>query len=99
MPAIYIVDAERNESLINFRREGEYVVVDKVNYQWTLRNGDDTLCLFNLRLNNLNEPTGLEPHAPRRIGGPRGGSEPRGGGAPKTRKMKMSDAISGRSRP
>ena len=88
VPAIYVVDASRNESLINFRREGEYVVVDKVNYQWSLRNGDTYLCLFNLRLNNLNEPTGLEPHAPRRIGGPRGGSDP------KTRKVRMPDAIS-----
>lgn len=82
IPAIYVVDAERNESLINFRREGEYVVVDRVNYQWTLRNGDTYLCLFNLRLNNVNEPTGLEPHAPRRVGGP------------KTRKVRMPDAIS-----
>ena len=82
VPAIYVVDASRNESLINFRREGEYVVVDKVNYQWTLRNGDTYLCLFNLRLNNLNEPTGLEPHAPRRIRGP------------KARKVRMPDAIS-----
>jgi type IV secretion system protein VirB9 len=70
-PAIYVVDAERNESLINFRREGEYLVVDRVNYQWTLRNGADATCIFNMRLNNLNEPTGLEPHAPQRIGGPK----------------------------
>jgi type IV secretion system protein VirB9 len=82
VPAIYVVDGDRNESLINFRREGEYLVVDKVNYQWTLRNGDTYLCLFNMRLNNLNEPTGLEPHAPRRLNGP------------KTRKVRMPDAIS-----
>ncbi len=68
IPAIFSVDAERNESLVNFRREASYVVVDKVNFQWTLRNGPESTCVFNLRLNNLNEPTGLEPYAPQRIG-------------------------------
>ncbi len=69
VPAIYVVDSERNETLINSRREGAYIVVDKVNYQWTLRNGDETTCVFNLRLNNVNEPTGLEPYEPQRVGG------------------------------
>jgi len=68
IPAIFSVDGDRNESLVNFRREGAYVVVDKVNFQWTLRNGAESTCVFNLRLNNLNEPTGLEPYAPQRIG-------------------------------
>lgn len=67
-PAIYIVDAERNESLVNFRSEGPFVVVDKVAAQWTLRNGQDSTCLFNRRLTNIHEPTGLEPYAPQRVG-------------------------------
>ena len=67
-PAIYIVDGERNESLINFRTEGPFVVVDKVSPQWTLRNGQDSTCLFNRRLTNLHEPNGLEPYAPQRVG-------------------------------
>ena len=67
-PAIYIVDAERNESLVNFRTEGPYVVVDKVSPQWTLRNGQESTCVFNRRLTNVHEPTGLEPYAPQRIG-------------------------------
>ena len=53
-----------------------------MNYQWTLRNGEDAICIFNMRLNNLNEPTGLEPHAPQRIGGP------------KPRRVRTSNAIS-----
>lgn len=69
-PAIYIVDAERNESLVNFRTEGPYVVVDKVSRQWTLRNGADSTCIFNRRLTNVHEPSGLEPYAPQRIGQP-----------------------------
>lgn len=68
-PAIYIVDAERNEALVNFRTEGPFVVVDKVGPQWTLRNGAESTCVFNRRLTNVHEPNGLEPYAPRRIGG------------------------------
>jgi P-type conjugative transfer protein VirB9 len=70
MPSIFIVDKERNESLVNARRVGDYIVVDKVNFQWTLRNGEEATCIFNLRLNNVNEPTGLEPYTPQRLGEP-----------------------------
>ena len=69
-PAIYIVDAERNESLVNFRTEGPYVVVDKISPQWTLRNGQDSTCIFNRRSTTLHEPTGLEPYGPQRVGAP-----------------------------
>ncbi len=68
VPAIFKVDAHRNESLVNWHKEGKYVIVDTVNYQWTLRNGPDVTCLFNLRRNNLNEPLGLSQDAPQRIG-------------------------------
>jgi len=67
-PAIFIVDADRNESLVNFRTEGPYVVIDKVSAQWTLRNGQESTCVFNRRLTNVQEPNGLEPYAPQRIG-------------------------------
>jgi len=68
VPAIYIVDADRNESLVNYRTEGPYVVVDKVSPQWTLRNGQESTCIFNRRLTNVHEPNGLEPYAPQRVG-------------------------------
>ena len=67
-PAIYIVDAERNEALVNFRTEGPYVVVDKVSRQWMLRNGEESTCIFNRRQTNIHEPNGLEPYAPQRVG-------------------------------
>lgn len=67
-PAIYIVDADRNESLINFRTEGPYVIVDKVSPQWTLRNGQESTCIFNRRLTNVHAPNGLEPYTPQRVG-------------------------------
>jgi type IV secretion system protein VirB9 len=55
-PAIFLVDKDRNESLVNFRREGNFIVIDKVNFQWTLRHGDEVTCLFNLRLDPDNQP-------------------------------------------
>ena len=57
-PAIYIVDADRNESLVNFRTEGPYVVVDRVSRQWTLRNGQNSTCIFNRRVTNCMNRTG-----------------------------------------
>jgi type IV secretion system protein VirB9 len=68
-PAIFAVDRDRNESLVNHRREGPYLVVDKVSRQWTLRQGQEVTCLFSNRLFNVVEPTGLEPFAPQRVGG------------------------------
>jgi type IV secretion system protein VirB9 len=67
-PAIYIVDADRNESLVNFRTEGPYVIVDKVSPQWTLRNGKESTGIFNRRRTNVHEPNGLEPYMPQRVG-------------------------------
>ena len=49
VPGIFLVNADRTETLVNYRREGEIVVVDKTAGQWTLRNGDDTACVFNMR--------------------------------------------------
>jgi type IV secretion system protein VirB9 len=49
IPAIFIVEDGKREILANFRREGEYIVVDKIARQWMLRRGDAALCLFNLR--------------------------------------------------
>jgi len=67
-PAIFVVDRDRKESVVNFHKEGPYIIVDKVNFQWTLRNGAEATCVFNRRLNNLHEPDGLEPYAPERVG-------------------------------
>ena len=47
-PAIFTVDDERNEATINYTVRGEYVVVEDVAEQFTLRDGDDATCIFNL---------------------------------------------------
>jgi len=46
-PGLFLVKSDSSETLINYRREGDYVVVDRVNRQWTLRNGSVTTCVFN----------------------------------------------------
>lgn len=55
IPSIFIVEGGKREILANFRREGEYIVVDKIAGQWMLRRGDSALCLFNLRKTGRDE--------------------------------------------
>jgi type IV secretion system protein VirB9 len=60
VPGIFLVHADRTETLVNYRREGDMVVVDKTAAQWTLRNGDDTACVFNLRATAEPPPAAAE---------------------------------------
>ena len=46
-PAIFSVDNEGNESLVNFNVEGAYIIVNSTGRQFTLRDGDTTTCIFN----------------------------------------------------
>ncbi len=70
IPAIFIVDAKRRESLVNYRREADYVVIDKVSRQWSLRYGtEEETCLFNLRIVPADIPAPIEGAvAPKRMG-------------------------------
>jgi type IV secretion system protein VirB9 len=56
VPAIFAVNADFTETLRNFRREGEYIVVDGTATQFTLRDGDQWTCIFNLRKPDFGEP-------------------------------------------
>lgn len=47
IPAFFIVDAEGGEGLVNFRVDSDYIVVERVASQFTLRHGPDVLCVFN----------------------------------------------------
>lgn len=49
VPAIFAVQSDFSETLRNFRKEGEYLVVDGVATQFTLRDGNQWTCIFNLR--------------------------------------------------
>lgn len=56
VPAIFAVNSDFSETLRNFRKEGEYLVVDGVATQYTLRDGDQWTCIFNLRKPDFGEP-------------------------------------------
>jgi len=47
VPAFYMVDDHGNESLINYRTRGDYIVVERVAKKFTLRHGVDIVCVFN----------------------------------------------------
>ncbi|WP_246721283.1 TrbG/VirB9 family P-type conjugative transfer protein [Rhizobium leguminosarum] len=70
VPAIFIVDNKRRESLVNYRREADYIVIDTVSRQWTLRYGtENETCLFNLRTAPADVPAPIEGAvAPKRLG-------------------------------
>jgi type IV secretion system protein VirB9 len=79
IPAIFLVKADGTESLVNFRREGDFIVIDKVHPQLTLRAGSETLCLYNRKaiqkpIDPVEEalaprPVDETPSTPDRIGG------------------------------
>lgn len=50
VPGIFAVKSDGSETLVNYRREGNYIVVDKVSRQWTLRSGKVVTCVFNMKL-------------------------------------------------
>ncbi len=49
VPGIFLVNPDRSETLVNYRREGGMIVVDRTAGQWTMRNGAATACVFNMR--------------------------------------------------
>ncbi|MGE0098068.1 MAG: TrbG/VirB9 family P-type conjugative transfer protein [Hydrogenophaga sp.] len=48
-PAVFEVDTQKNETLVNFRREGEWLVVEKVTRQLVFRSAGnaEVACVFN----------------------------------------------------
>ncbi len=47
IPAFYLVDKEGNESVLNYRARGPYIVVERVGARYTLRHGKSVVCVFN----------------------------------------------------
>ncbi len=50
IPAIFSVDSEGYESLVNFRAAGNYIIVERVSAQFTLRNGEQIVCVYNMNV-------------------------------------------------
>jgi len=47
MPAIFGVDRQQNETLLNYRVSGDKVFIPGVRHQYTLRNGDEVTTVYN----------------------------------------------------
>ena len=47
IPAIFYVDSDGYEGLVNYRVQGNYIVVERLSDVFTLRHGTDTICVFN----------------------------------------------------
>lgn len=47
IPAIFTVDSSGFESLVNFRSAGDYIIVERLAAQFTLRSGADIVCVYN----------------------------------------------------
>lgn len=52
LPAMFLVDEDGSESLVNYRIQGKYVVLERVAPRLTLRNGTHVVCIFNEKMAN-----------------------------------------------
>ena len=46
-PAIFMVNSDRTEAIVNYQQRGPYIVVERLAHQFTLRDGPDAVCIFN----------------------------------------------------
>jgi type IV secretion system protein VirB9 len=56
-PAIYAVDSSGYESMVNYRVAGSYIITEIVTSQFTLRSGNDIVCVYNNNMIMNNDPT------------------------------------------
>ena len=54
LPAIFYINPDHEETLVNHRSVGEYVVVERVADQFILRSGEDHIMVWNLDMGNPN---------------------------------------------
>lgn len=47
IPGFFMTDDKGNEALINYRTRGDYIVVERVSKKFTLRHGNEIVCVFN----------------------------------------------------
>jgi type IV secretion system protein VirB9 len=47
VPAMFSVDLDKRESVVNFHKSGKYLVIENVFRQLTMRNGETTTCIYN----------------------------------------------------
>ncbi|MDA0902446.1 MAG: TrbG/VirB9 family P-type conjugative transfer protein [Proteobacteria bacterium] len=56
IPAIFHVDSDGFESLVNFRVADDFIIVERVSAQFTLRNGNDIVCVYNSNMIRAGQP-------------------------------------------
>lgn len=47
LPAIFLVNSDGTEAIVNYQQKGQYIVVERLARQFTLRDGPDATCIFN----------------------------------------------------
>ena len=47
VPAIFMVNADGSEAIVNYQQQGQYLVVERLARQFTLRDGPEATCIFN----------------------------------------------------
>lgn len=47
VPAVFHVLSDGTESIVNYRIQGSYMVIERVSSQFTLRSGEEVACVFN----------------------------------------------------
>lgn len=47
IPAFFLVDSDGKEAIINYRAVKDYIIVERVTSQFTLRHGNNVVCVFN----------------------------------------------------
>lgn len=65
IPAFFKVDGVNNEELINFRKRGNYIVVERVASRFTLRRGPEILCVYNESMPMTPVPQPKKPRSQR----------------------------------
>ena len=54
IPAIFYIGPNAQETLVNYRSVGEYIIVEQVADQFVLRSGDDALTIWNSNIGDQN---------------------------------------------
>jgi type IV secretion system protein VirB9 len=61
IPAFFHVSVTGDEQLINFRKRGNYIVVERVSPRFTLRRGADIVCVYNETMAMPDTPVAQKP--------------------------------------
>lgn len=49
LPAVFLVDSQGYEALVNYHISGRYIVIQEVAARFTLRHGSNYVCVFNMK--------------------------------------------------